>query len=408
MASPLEIQWITPIWAIEQNSGTAEMAIQPPDQGFIFWPVGTGDSTTIRVAETVYLQIDLRHMAKSEDDEDTAWPVIDELIDILPTLDGEPFLSVFALTHPDLDHCQGFDELNDRVFISELWMSPRTFREIRENDDLCDDAQAFHDEAMRRVEAAISAGGDPGCGDRIRIIGYDDLLKEPDFQGFPDEFLSVPGQTITTLDGEDLSEAFEAFVHAPFKDDSFGDRNECSLAFQITLYNGEGVGRALLMGDLNYPIIRRIFDRSDDETLAWNVLLAPHHCSKSVMYSKDEGNDEETLKPQMVRDIGNAALNPGYVVSSSEPVPARNKPGDNPPHAKAKRQYERIVPNEFLCTHEHPDEENPEPIVFEVNEKGFAYVGESQSTKSMSNALKAAGGASVAPATAVGFGRDTE
>ena len=384
------------------------MAIQPPDQGFIFWPVGTGDSTTIRVAETVYLQIDLRHMAKSEDDGDTAWPVIDELIAILPAPDGVPFLSVFALTHPDLDHCQGFEELNDRAFISEIWMSPRTFREIRENNDLCDDAQAFHDEAMRRVQASIEADGDPGRGDRIRIIGYDDLFEEPDFQGFPKEFLSVPGQTITTLDGEDLSEAFEAFVHAPFKADSFGDRNECSLAFQITLCNGDGVGKALLMGDLNYPIIRRIFDRSDAETLAWNVFLAPHHCSKSVMYWKDEGDDEETLKLQMVRGIGNAAMDPGYVVSSSEPVPASNEPGDNPPHAKAKRQYELIVPNEFLCTHEHPDKENPKPIIFEVSETGFAYVGESQSTKSMSNALEAASGAAVVPATAVGFGRDAK
>ena len=162
------------------------------------------------------------------------------------------------------------------------------------------------------------------------------------------------------------------------------------------------------MGDLNYPIIRRIFDRSDTETLAWNVLLAPHHCSKSVMYWKDEDDDEEKLKPQMVQDIGNASLDPGYVVSSSEPVPARNEPGDNPPHAKAKRQYERIVPNEFLCTHEHPNKENPKPIIFEVSETGFAYVGESHSTKSMRNALKAAGGAAVAPATAVGFGRGAE
>ena len=128
------------------------MAIKPPDRGFIFWPVGTGDSTTIRVADTVYLQLDLRHMAKAENDDDPAWPVIDELIDILPKLSGTPYLSVFALTHPDLDHCQGFEELNDRVIISELWMSPRTFREIRENEDLCDDAQAFHDEAMRRVK----------------------------------------------------------------------------------------------------------------------------------------------------------------------------------------------------------------------------------------------------------------
>ena len=337
-----------------------------------------------------------------------AWPVIDELIEILPTVGDQPYLSVFALTHPDRDHCQGFEELNNRVLISELWMSPRTFREFREHDDLCDDAQAFHDEAMRRVNAAIDADGDPGRGDRIRIIGYDDLLQEPEFEGFPDELLSVPGQIITTLDGEDLSDVFTAFVHAPFKDDSFGDRNDCSLAFQISLHNGPGVGRALLMGDLSYPVIRRIFDRSDDATIAWNALLAPHHCSKSVMYWQDEDEDDETLKSDMVRDIGNAALHPGYVISSSEPVPARNDSGDNPPHAKAKRQYERVVPNEFFCTHDHPNRENPEPIIFEVSENGFAHVGESESSKSMSAALKAAGGCAAAPTVAVGFGHDAE
>ena len=274
-----------------------------------------------------------------------------------------------------------------------------------EDDGLCDDAQVFHDEAMRRVQATIDAGGDPGCGDRIRIIGYDDLLKEPEFDGFPEEHLTIPGQTITVLDGKDVSNVFEAFVHAPFKEDSFGDRNDCSLAFQVSLYDGSGVGRALLMGDLSYPVIRRIFDRSDDAALAWNVLLAPHHCSKSAMYWKDEGDDEETLKPTMVRDLGNAALNPGYIVSSSEPVPASNEPGDNPPHAKAKRQYERIVPNGFFCTCEHPDTENPEPVVFEVTENGFEYVGESESSRSMSDALAAAGGTGEAADVAIGFGR---
>ena len=383
------------------------MAIQPPDRGLIFWPVGTGDSTTIRVAETVYMQVDIRHMAKSEDEDDPSCPVIDELIEFLPTYRREPYLSVFALTHPDLDHCQGFEELNDRVTISELWMSPRTFREFRETDDLCDAAQAFHDEAMRRVKEAVDAGGDPGRGHRIRIIGYDELLQEPDFEGFPEEFLTIPGETITILDGDDLSQVFEAFVHAPFKDDSFGDRNDCSLAFQISLYNGTGAGRALLMGDLSYPIIRRIFDRSETATIEWNALLAPHHCSKSIMYWKAEEDDDETLKHDMVRDLGNAALDPGYVVSSSEPVPSRNDLGDNPPHAKAKAQYQRIVPNEFICTHEHPNETNPEPIIFELSPDGFAYVGETESSRSMSHALKAGGGSAVAPATAVGFGRGT-
>ena len=32
------------------------MPIQPPDQGLIFWPVGNGDSTTIRVDKTAYLE----------------------------------------------------------------------------------------------------------------------------------------------------------------------------------------------------------------------------------------------------------------------------------------------------------------------------------------------------------------
>ena len=168
-------------------------------------------------------------------------------------------------------------------------------------------------------------------GHRIRIIGYDELLQEPDFEGFPEGLLTIPGHTITTLDGEDHSDVFQAFVHAPFKDDSFGDRNDCSLAFQVSLYNGNGAGRALLMGDLSYPVIRRIFDRSKAPTLQWNALLAPHHCSKSVMYWKDDGEDDEKLKHDIVRDLGNTALGPGYVVSSSEPVPDTNDPGDNPP-----------------------------------------------------------------------------
>lgn len=171
---------------------------------------------------------------------------------------------------------------------------------------------------------------------------------------------------------------------------------------------GEGWARRMQRLLRTYPVIRRIFDRSDRNTLEWNALLAPHHCSKSVMYWKDEGEDDETLRPDMVRDIGNAALDPGYVISISEPVPAKNDPGDNPPHAKAKRQYQRIVPNEFICTHEHPNRKNPEPIIFEISENGFAYIGESDASKSISDVLKSAGGSAVAPAVAVGFGRATE
>lgn len=112
------------------------------------------------------------------------------------------------------------------------------------------------------------------------------MLEEDDFEGFPDDKLTVPGNTITEIDGEDFSEEFRAFVHAPFKDDSSGERNLASLAFQITLSEGENTGKAMLLGDHAYPTVKRIFTVSKSEDLEWNVLLSPHHCSKSVMLER--------------------------------------------------------------------------------------------------------------------------
>ncbi|NKC16689.1 MAG: hypothetical protein GKR94_32200 [Gammaproteobacteria bacterium] len=117
-------------------------------------------------------------------------------------------------------------------------------------------------------------------------------------------------------------------------------------------------------------------------------------------------DDDEKLRADIVRDMGNSALSPGFIVASSHPVPSRNKPGDNPPHAVAKAQYLRIVPNEFLCTHQHPSKHKPYPIIFEVTDAGFAYAGKQAATEPLDAALTAAGsGAAAAPATAVGFGR---
>lgn len=288
-----------------------------PTRGFIFWPVGTGDSATVKVDDETYLQVDIRHMAKSDEDEDPAWPIIDHLVEILPKVNGRPYLSTFALTHPDKDHCQGFEELLDKVEIGEIWLSPRVFQEYQSDEGLCDDAEAFHDEALRRVKATIDAAGDPGSGNRVRIIGYDDLLKEDPYQGFPEEFFSVPGHALNVLDGQDFGDQFRAFIHAPFADDSYGDRNDCSLAFQVSLSNADGIGKALFLGDLKYPILKRIFDVSETEDLEWNVLLAPHHCSKSAMYWQDEGDDEEMLKQDILDGMSSAALSPGFVISSS-------------------------------------------------------------------------------------------
>jgi hypothetical protein len=164
---------------------------------------------------------------------------------------------------------------------------------FREYDkDLSDDAVAFRKEAKRRVAAIIKAGGDPGAGNRVRVVGYDDLLSEDDYRGFPARAFTTPGQSVTMVAGADVSDRFRAFVHASFKNDAAEARNETSLALQVLIGSAQRTMAGLFLGDLAYPTIRRVLDKThnhrNNDMLSWDALLAPHHCSKKVMYEKNE------------------------------------------------------------------------------------------------------------------------
>lgn len=385
-------------------------------RGVLFWPVGTGDSTTFVVREgEIIFQVDLRHTAKSEDEETDCAPIIDYLEEHLPEVDGKPYLSAFALTHPDEDHILGFADLLDRVTIGELWFTPRVFREHDDDEDgMCEDAQAFRDEAHRRVTATIEAGGDPGAGDRVRLIGYDTLLEEEHYQGFPTEFFSVPGHVVTQLDGDDLEGDFRVFIHAPFRqDDSAGDRNDTSLVMQVVLGSDPAEGGVLLFGDHKYPTIRKIFDVSkaneNEVNLNWQVLLAPHHCSKSVMYQDEDG--KVVLKKDILNDLERFQVGDGVVVSSSMCVPTSNSSGDNPPHAKAKARYEEIANGGFLCTHDDGGE--AEPLRFNLEDAQLVYDEASaddgrnnpDGKSALATAVEVARGSDETPSEKVGFGR---
>lgn len=357
-----------------KSEGQDEILSKLPRQGFIFWPVGTGDSTTVCIGENVFMQIDLHHLDESENEDNPKVPIVDKLVDLLPEKDGKPYLSVFVLTHPDLDHCRGFRLLRDRVTIGELWFSPRIFRE--HSADLCDDAKAFRREAKRRVAATIAADGTAESGNRVRIIGYSDLLEEDDFKGFPLDRLQSPGDEICEVDGVNVSGSMCAFVHAPFKDDDIAsERNETSVGLRIELKCGDSRGRAMLLGDLSYPTVLRVFreshDHNNDDALHWDIFLAPHQCSKSVMYWQGEGEEEATLKQDILDEIETAGGDVGHIIASSNPIPASNQDGDNPPHALAKERYQEIAPDGFLCTGEHPTQDKPTPLVFELDEDGL-------------------------------------
>ncbi len=380
------------------------------EKRFVFWPVGSGDCTSVVVNDEIVLQVDIRHLECANDKGDPHTPIVDILTHGLPKRGGEPYLAAFALSHPDTDHVQGFAELLERVQIGELWFTPRVFREYKK--DLGEDALAFKNEAMRRTALTIEHNGRVASGDRVRLIGFDRLLYGPVSGGFPLEYLTTPGSWITQIDRVDTSDDFAAFIHAPFEDDSAGERNETSLAMQANLISGNSVSKALLFGDLSYSTIRRIFDVSkkagNERTLEWNVLLAPHHCSKSAMYHRDEGDEKEKLKQDILDDLEAAQLSCGYVVASSDPIPANNRPGDNPPHAKAKARYEEIVHSDFICTQEHGSKDSPIPVVLDHTDHGLDYTdpdaGDDYGSK-LASAVAAARGSDHPPQEKVGFGR---
>ncbi|WP_064444929.1 hypothetical protein [Rhodococcus sp. YH3-3] len=349
-----------------------------PARGVVFWPVGTGDSTTVVIDDLVVMQVDLHDMAKADDDATPEVAVVDRLVEALPIVDGQPYLATFVLTHADMDHCLGFADLLDKVTIGELWSTPRLWREYNDPDapDLCSDAIAFREESERRITAtleAVNAGEVPASGNRIRVVGYDDEHSSHAYDGLPDEYLGWPGQSVTVLDGHERSGVFEAFIHAPFKDDAAAARNETSLSIQVTLTDETGIdGKVLLFGDLAHDTIMKIFDYSEyydrEQYLAWDLLLAPHHCSKKVMYKKDsDGNDQ--LQMDVLNAFERNARSGATIVCSSAVFPALDEPGQNPPHRMAADRYAEIA-DEVICTMSWVDENAPSPVVFGVDAEG--------------------------------------
>ena len=51
----------------------------------VFWPVGTGDSSTVVVSEEALIQVDLNDRAKADADDTPEVPVVDLLVESFPT-----------------------------------------------------------------------------------------------------------------------------------------------------------------------------------------------------------------------------------------------------------------------------------------------------------------------------------
>ncbi len=145
---------------------------------------------------------------------------------------------------------------------------------------------------------------------------------------------------------------------------------------QVTLKDGAGnEGHVLLLGDLAYETITKVFSYSEyhdrPERLAWELLVAPHHCWKRVMYLAEDG--EEVLKQDVLDLMTKHAAEDAVIVISSSTFRAEDEPGNNPPHIVARSRYEELV-DVVVVTAEHGGVDTPQPVMFAVGPGGFTLV----------------------------------
>lgn len=344
--------------------------------------VDNGDMTLIQLesGRQVLIDINIRTTDGSIPD------VLQQLRDTLERdSEGRLFVDVMLLTHPDFDHCRGFEEhfhlgpieewseSNDKIVIYEMWSSPMVFKRASKKLTLCEDAKAWAKEARRRV-AVYRKHEKFSSGDRIQILGEDSDGKTDDLEAI----LVKTDETITTINGSNDS-TFNALLLAPLQsadedDDDSLSKNNSSVILQFSMQceNVVDAGKYLMGGDAEVIIWERLWEKHSGNVsvLEYDVLLAPHHCSwHSLSHDSWSALKEEVVASNSARLALSQALAGARIISSSKTI----KDDDNdPPCIRAKREYVEIVEDsevdgEFRCL---ADEPGNGPFKIEVTANG--------------------------------------
>lgn len=367
------------------------------DKKFTFYNVDNGQSVLITLDDDTHLLFDLKQRPEDAGKDDKTAEVHSELLSILPQRNGRRRLSVFALSHGDLDHCQG----TDRVFllkseedgknedekligIDELWVTAHFLAEKFKADD---SRSALHAEAHRRFDLWTSDNmpeSRKDRGNRIVVFGWSDELEGID--RLPQSQRRNAGDKSNEICGEVVQE-FDMFVHGPFRysidSDSSDeqDRNDDSMILHIRVTSDRSSGRLLIGGDAMCAKWRTVYEKTvenkNHERLDWDIFFVPHHGSYKFFTEKDgdEGRKEAKDDPAetSMKLLGHGQQH-GWLVCSSRPTSDANYPDKDPPHTEATGRYEaraEEIDGEFVCLMEQPDKDNPEPLVLRLTKQGL-------------------------------------
>lgn len=362
-----------------------------------FFPVDNGDMTLITLADpqgtNILVDCNIRQAADDPDEKDYRDVARDLRSRIKRTANGRPYVEAFLLSHPDEDHCRGLKrhfylgpladypddnkpEAEKRILILEMWSSPMVFRRRCASHALCADAEAFNNEARRRVALNREKNFAVGDGDRILVLGEDKDGKTDDLG----QILVKAGQQLQRINGQ-VSRYFRGHLLAPRhledpETEELLSKNESSVIFNFKLADSADDFTAcsfLTGGDAEVAIWERIWQRykTTPEVLQYDILQTPHHCSWRSLSA--ESWSESKGKAQVSKDARSAlaqAKNGALIIASSKPISADDC---DPPCTGSVAQYKAIAAaanGRFYCTAEYPSLKFPAPLTLKITQQG--------------------------------------
>ncbi|KQN32683.1 hypothetical protein [Sphingomonas sp. Leaf38] len=337
---------------------------------------GCGDSILIEAHDKVVM-IDIHYRAaRAQDDEDDEAP--DFASDIRQAC-GNDHLDVFVSTHPDKDHVGGFSEIfhcgspetwdsdpddsDPKIIVDEIWCSPYGLNPHYTTDQ----SKPLTEEIKRRYVLQSTDAGYRD-GNRLKVMDTSKVTTGSIATDFEWRLLApTPAEW-------DIPKAPEGCTPT--------SSNPTSLVIQWTVRRYGGDNLILTCGDTSVEVLERLekdIHRKNPHHLAWQILLAPHHCSRRSIGRVPFGgctDGEFVESTEALKALGEQRGN-GYVVSSSRRVV---RGGDTPPSWHAKRRYLRILANggeingsvegRFRCTGGNGASDLPAHIVFNLTMGG--------------------------------------
>ena len=346
-----------------------------------FFPIGNADTCLIELQDGRRMLVDFADMADKNDKSDKRCDLSALLSDDFEDAEVDEYLIV-AFTHLDDDHCHLASEYfwldhakvyqgDNRKKIGTLWVPAGAITE----EGVKGDARAIRQEARHRLKngEGIVVFSRP---ERLKDwLKENDLTVEERAGCFVDAGQIVQG--LTLKDG-----AVEVFAHSPHATrtdkNELEDRNSDSLIFQMRFREGGYNTDVLFAADVDHEVLAEIVDitklKKNQDRLHWNIYKLPHHCSYTAI-GPDKGENKTSPTEQirwLCEDQGETS---GYIVSSSEPIPAKGSAADKdkqPPHRQAANYYREDVveKDHLLVTMEHPKTSAAKPIKIEIGSKG--------------------------------------